>query len=51
MRCRTYLFIRFAMHWAKFWAPVPWLLEAAIVLELVLNKYLESSGYCKPADL
>jgi len=22
----------------KFWAPVPWMLEAAIVLELVLNK-------------
>ena len=27
---------------AKFWAPVPWLLEASIVLELVLHKYLES---------
>ena len=27
---------------AKFWAPVPWLLEAAIVLELVLHKYLEA---------
>jgi H+-transporting ATPase len=27
----------------KFWAPVPWLLEAAIVLELVLNKYLEAA--------
>src|ERR1035438_10616019 len=24
---------------AKFWAPVPWLLEASIVLELVLQKY------------
>ncbi len=28
---------------AKFWAPVPWLLEAAIVLELVLDKYLEAA--------
>ena len=26
---------------AKFWAPVPWLLEASIVLELVLHKYAE----------
>jgi H+-transporting ATPase len=25
----------------KFWAPVPWMLEAAIVLELVLGKYVE----------
>jgi H+-transporting ATPase len=24
---------------AKFWAPVPWMLEAAIVLEIVLGKY------------
>jgi H+-transporting ATPase len=28
---------------AKFWAPVPWLLEAAIVLELVLDKYTEAA--------
>src|ERR1035438_6385638 len=28
---------------AKFWAPVPWLLEASIVLELVLPKYFEAS--------
>jgi H+-transporting ATPase len=27
----------------KFWAPVPWMLEAAIVLELVLGKYIESA--------
>ena len=27
---------------AKFWAPVPWLLEAAIVLQLVLHKYAEA---------
>jgi H+-transporting ATPase len=28
---------------AKFWAPVPWLLEAAILLELALHKYIEAS--------
>jgi H+-transporting ATPase len=28
---------------AKFWTPVPWMLEAAIVLELVTGKYVESS--------
>lgn len=28
---------------AKFWAPVPWLLEAAIVLQVVLHKELEAS--------
>ena len=28
---------------AKFWAPVPWLLEAAIVLQVFLHKYLEAS--------
>jgi H+-transporting ATPase len=27
----------------KFWAPVPWMLEGAIVLELVLGKYLEGA--------
>jgi H+-transporting ATPase len=27
----------------KFWAPVPWMLEAAIVLEFVLGKYLEAT--------
>ena len=27
----------------KFWAPVPWMLEAAIVLELALGKYTEAS--------
>ncbi len=26
----------------KFWAPVPWMLEAAIILELVLGKYVEA---------
>ena len=28
---------------AKFWAPVPWMLEAAIVLEIVLGKYIEGT--------
>lgn len=28
---------------SKLWAPVPWMLEAAILLELVLGKYLEAS--------
>jgi H+-transporting ATPase len=27
---------------AKLWAPVPWMLEAAVVLQLVLHKYVES---------
>jgi H+-transporting ATPase len=27
----------------KFWAPVPWMLEAAVVLELVLGKYAEAA--------
>ena len=27
----------------KLWAPVPWMLEAAIVLELVLGKYVEAA--------
>ncbi len=28
---------------AKFWAPVPWMLEAAVVLELALGKHVEAS--------
>ncbi len=28
---------------AKFWAPVPWMLEAAIVLEMALGKYVEGA--------
>jgi len=28
---------------AQFWSPVPWMLEAAIVLELALGKYAESA--------
>jgi H+-transporting ATPase len=31
------------MAFEKFWAPVPWMLEAAIVLEMVLAKYVEAS--------
>ena len=27
----------------KFWAPVPWMLEAAIILELILGKYVEAA--------
>ena len=27
----------------KFWAPVPWLLEASIVLQIVLHKYFEAA--------
>jgi hypothetical protein len=27
----------------KFWAPVPWMLEAAIVFELALGKYVEAA--------
>ena len=27
---------------AKFWAPIPWMLEAAIVLQLVLGEYYEA---------
>jgi len=27
----------------KFWAPVPWMLEAAIALEVVLGKYVEAA--------
>src|ERR1700722_13499316 len=33
----------FRMALEKFWAPVPWMLEAAVVLELVLGKYVEGS--------
>jgi H+-transporting ATPase len=31
------------MAFAKFWAPVPWMLEAAIVLELALGKFVEAA--------
>ena len=32
----------FRMAFEKFWAPVPWMLEATIVLEVVLGKYVEA---------
>jgi H+-transporting ATPase len=28
---------------AKFWAPVPWMLEAAILLQVVLHEYIEAA--------
>ena len=28
---------------AKFWAPVPWMLDAAVVLQLVLHEYVEAA--------
>ena len=28
---------------SKFWAPVPWMLEAAIILQIVLHKYVEDA--------
>jgi H+-transporting ATPase len=31
------------MALAKFWAPVPWMLEAAIVLQLALHEYTEAA--------
>src|ERR1700689_5118753 len=33
--------VRMALE--KIWAPVPWMLEAAIVLELALGKYVEAA--------
>jgi H+-transporting ATPase len=30
------------MAFAKFWAPVPWMLEATVVLQLVLHEYTEA---------
>jgi H+-transporting ATPase len=31
------------MALAKFWAPVPWMLEAAIILQAVLHEYVEAA--------
>src|ERR1700684_3891206 len=31
------------MALAKFWAPVPWMLEAAVILQAVLHEYVEAS--------
>ena len=33
----------FRMALEKFWAPVPWMLEAAIVLQIVLGEYVEAA--------
>ena len=33
----------FQMALEKFWAPVPWMLEAAVALELVRGKYVEAA--------
>ena len=35
----------------KFGAPVPWMLEAAIVLEIALGKYVEAADYRGSPDL
>src|ERR1700728_1544292 len=31
------------MALAKFWAPVPWMLEAAVLLQVVLHEYIEAA--------
>jgi H+-transporting ATPase len=31
------------MALAKFWAPIPWMLEAAVVLQIVLHEYVEAA--------
>jgi H+-transporting ATPase len=31
------------MALAKFWAPVPWMLEAAVILQLALHEYVEAA--------
>jgi len=31
------------MALAKFWAPVPWMLEAAVILQAVLHEYIEAA--------
>src|SRR5580658_3929554 len=31
------------MALAKFWAPVPWMLEAAVILQVVLHEYIEAA--------
>jgi H+-transporting ATPase len=36
---KTHLWLVFLR---KMWAPVPWMLEASILLELVLGKYIEA---------
>jgi len=36
---------------SKFWTPVPWMLEAAIVLEVVLGKYVEAAVIAALLDI
>src|SRR5580700_8124957 len=31
------------MALAKFWAPVPWMLEAAVILQVILHEYVEAA--------
>jgi H+-transporting ATPase len=31
------------MALAKFWAPVPWMLEAAVILQIALHEYVEAA--------
>src|SRR6202167_5832365 len=31
------------MALAKFWAPVPWMLESAVILQIALNEYVEAA--------
>jgi hypothetical protein len=35
----------------KFWAPVPWMLETAVVLEVALGKYFEAGIIAGPQRL
>jgi ABC-type transporter Mla subunit MlaD len=43
-QCRTRRrYAPWRMALAKFWAPVPWMLEAAIILQAVLHEYVEAA--------
>jgi hypothetical protein len=35
--------VHYAGRRTKFWAPVPWMLESAIVLDITLGKYVEAA--------
>ena len=37
---------RWKIFLAKFWGPIPWMLEAAIVLQIALGVYVEASVIC-----
>ena len=49
MQCPTRRLIRFEMHFAKFWAPVPWLLEASIVLAGCAAQIYRGRSHCGSA--